>query len=700
MLNKPIKIRNITLKSNNRFINRELSWLSFNERVLNEANNSKNPLMERLRFLSISGNNLDEFHMIRVAGITRQVLAKIKTTSADGRTPQQQITDVRRSLKQILFNQQIMWSRLKKELNENGIKVITTKSKFKDFKINISEIFDKKIFSTLTPLAVDPAHPFPFLPNLSITIICSLKNKKNKSLTALVILPPNLQRFFQIGEETNIYIKTEDIILQNIQKLFPEFKLQEFTLIRVIRDSDLEIEDEAEDLMSSFELALKKRRLGSVIGLYTLEGISKKLLRFIKKQLNLMESNLFKVTSILDIESLGEIITYSKPELLFENFEPRFPQRIRDHGGDCFAAIKKKELIVHHPFESFDVVVSFLSQAAHDPKVVSIKQTLYRTSSNSPIVEALINAANNGKSVTAIVELKARFDEEKNIKWAKDLEKAGVQIVYGFMKWKTHAKISLVSRKEENKIINYVHFGTGNYHPITAKFYTDLSYFSSNQELCNDAGKIFNFITGYSNPERMNLISFSPNTFRKNIIKLIQNEILNIKNNKPAEIWIKVNSLIDPEIIDELYKASIAGVKIFLIVRGICGLRPGIDDLSSNIIVKSIIGRFLEHSRIYAFSNGYKMPSRNSKVFISSADLMTRNLDRRVETFIPIINETVHEQVLEQILENYLKDNSLSWLLRSDGTYKKLKNNLKLFSVHNFFMNNNSLSGRGSSSKK
>ena len=689
----------IGIKSNKRFINRELSWLSFNERVLNEAKNKEYPILERLRFLSISGNNLDEFHIVRVAGISRQIKGKVRSISADGRTPEQQLEDVTNSLKSLLYEQQVMWSELHDSLLEKNIIVIQKKEDFQKYIKEINEIFIKEIFPVLTPMAVDPAHPFPFLPNLSSSIVLLLEGLKSKKLIALITFPPNLERFFKIFPHRDLFIKTKDIILLNIRKLFPSYQLLESAFIRVIRDGDIEFEEEAEDLMVSFENALKKRRLGSVIGLYVEEKAGEKLLNIVKKTLDITDSKLFKIKSILDIESLAEIIEGSRSGELFKKFIPRFPKRIMDHEGDCFAAIREKEIVVHHPFESFDVVVGFLNQAANDPSVVSIKQTLYRTSANSPIVQALIEAANNGKSVTAIIELKARFDEEKNIQWAKDLEKAGVQIVYGFLKWKTHAKISLVARKERNTIRSYVHFGTGNYHPITAKVYTDLSYFSSNQDLCEDAGKIFNFITGYAYPENMKLVSFSPITLRGKLKSLINQEIENKKKNLSSEIWIKVNSLIDPEIIDDLYRASNSGVKIQLIVRGICGLKPGLKGLSENIKVKSVIGRFLEHSRVYCFANGFEMPSRKNKVFISSADLMTRNLDRRVETFIPIINETVHKQILDQIILSYIKDNIQSSELNSMGEYYKTEINGKFFSAHDFFMNNPSLSGRGSMKK-
>lgn len=682
-----------------RFINRELSWLSFNDRVLSESENLQNLLIERLRFLSISGNNLDEFHMVRVAGLYRLIKQKVSMRTDDGRTTRQQFNDVTKSLRSLLKKQQNIWNSLKKELSTKKIKVLEIPKDFKKEEKKIVEVFKKSILPSLTPLAIDSAHPFPFLPNQSITMVCALINKKGKLSYSLVIFPPKLQRFFKVSNPNN-FAKSEDIIKKNIKVIFPDFKLKSFSLIRVIRDSDIEFEEEAEDLILSFETALKKRRRGTVIGLYIQGRVEKKLLSFIKKSLKVSEERIFRVNSLLDINSLNEIVEHADQDLKFKKIKPRFPQRIIDYNGSCFSAIKKKDIIVHHPFESFDVVVNFLEQAAIDDFVVSIKQTLYRTSKNSSIIKALIDASNNGKSVTAIVELKARFDEEKNIKWARDLEKAGVHIVYGFVNLKTHAKISVVTRKEGDELESYVHFGTGNYHPITAKTYTDLSFFSCNKDLANDALKVFNFITGYTKPEKMNLLTYSPKFLREKLTSLINNEITNKKKNLPAQIWIKVNSLIDSNIIDQLYFASQNGVKIKLIVRGICGLRPGIPGFSENIEVKSIIGRFLEHSRIFCFANGNKMPNEKNFVFISSADLMTRNLDRRVEAFIPITNETVQKQILNQIMVAYLKDKKNSWKLKSNGSYERIASKSVGFSAHKYFIDNPSLSGRGSKFKK
>ena len=681
-----------------RFINRELSWLNFNQRVLSESCDNKNPLLERLRFLSISGNNLDEFHMVRVAGLWRQIKQKVFKRTADGLTIRQQFNEVNKSLAILLKKQQSCWKVLKKELETRNVKLLETPSELKKEKKEIQKIFKKNIFPSLTLLAIDPAHPFPFLPSQSITMVCSLKNQKGKVSYSLVIFPPKLQRFFKLSSK-NYWIKSENIIKGNFDLIFPDYRLQAFTLIRIIRDSDIEFEEEAEDLLLSFETALKKRRRGRVVALYIQGRVEKKLLLFIKKSLKVDEERIFRISSLIDINSLKEIVEQGEQKLKFKKFRPRFPQRINDFNGDCFTAIKNKDLLIHHPFEAFDVVINFLEQAANDENVISIKQTLYRTSDNSPIVQALIKASNLGKSVTAVVELKARFDEEKNIKWSKDLEKAGVNIVYGFVRLKTHAKISLVTRKEKNMVNSYAHFGTGNYHPLTAKVYTDLSIFSCDTKLVEDALNLFNFITGYTRPKKMHLLSYSPILLRHKLVSLIDNEIVNKKKGLPAEIWIKVNSLIDSEIIDKLYNASQNGVKIKLVVRGICGIRPGIKGFSENIKVKSVIGRFLEHSRIFCFADGKDMPSSRNSVFISSADLMTRNIDRRVETFIPIINKTVHEQILKQIMLTYLKDNLNSWTLNPNGTYEKKVSKSKPFSAFQYFIKNPSLSGRGSKIK-
>lgn len=690
----------LDMTSSARFMNRELSWLGFNNRVLEEAENLKVPLLERLRFLSISATNLDEFFTVRVAGLRELALAGNTTPGLDGRTPAEQLKLIDVDARALMQRQQAVFVKLVNEMAVQDMHLLTRATIEESDKPYLSEFFLNQVFPVLSPLAIDPAHPFPFLPNEGYALALDLERASDKRhLRALLPVPAQIDRFISLPtQQGHRFLPLEELLLMHVSQLFPGYKMKSHGAFRVLRDSDLEVEDEAEDLVREFETALKRRRRGEVVRLKMAARAPDALKAFIKTEMRLTSDEMVEVHGLIGIADLKELVIDERPDLLWPSFSPRVPERVQDHDGDMFAAIRQKDMLLHHPYETFDMVVRFLRQAARDPDVVAIKQTLYRTSHESPIVEALCEAAEEGKSVTALVELKARFDEAANIRQSRRLERAGAHVVYGFLNYKTHAKISTVVRREGDKLVTYTHFGTGNYHPITARIYTDLSLFTCDSDLGRDATKVFNYLSGYAQPEGLENLAISPICLKKTLLSRIKGEIANVQAGKPGVIWAKMNSLIEPDVIDALYEASQAGVKIDLVIRGICGLRPGVVGLSENIRVKSIVGRFLEHSRIVCFGNGHKLPSKKAAVFISSADWMSRNLNRRVETLVEIKNATVKAQIVSQVMAANLHDVAQSWVMEPTGEFTRavIPDGEFAFNCHRFFMENPSLSGRGS----
>ncbi|MEA5577703.1 polyphosphate kinase 1 [Anabaena sp. UHCC 0451] len=682
----------INLSDSQYYINRELSWLEFNSRVLHEACDERTPLLERLKFLAIFSSNLDEFFMVRVAALKQQVEAKVNPVTPDGRTPQQQLDDIQLNLSPLVKKQNEQFEEvLQPLLVDHGIHLIKYIEMNPKQRSYLDNYFKEQIFPVLTPLAVDPSHPFPYISNLSLNLAVVVKNPDTEEeFFARVKVPSVLPRFIplpsDLGIENNgksvhwIGVPLEQAIAHNLEYLFPGMNIQEYHPFRITRDADLELEeDEADDLLLAIEQELRKRRMGGTPVRLEIQSQTPEILRSrLLQDLELTENDVYPVDGLLGLRDLMYFMALALPELKEPPRQSVIPSRLQrlkepnidpdvleiEEGKDIFSIIREKDLLLHHPYQSFSgTVVRFITSAAHDPNVLAIKMTLYRTSGDSPIVNALIAAAENGKQVSVLVELKARFDEENNIYWARRLERVGVHVVYGLVGLKTHSKIVMVVRREKDRIRRYVHIGTGNYNPKTARLYTDLGLLSCREELGADLTDVFNFLTGYSRQKIYREILVAPVNMRDRFLELINREIENVQKGFSGRIVAKMNALVDPEIIATLYAASRAGVQIDLIIRGICCLRPGLKDISENIRVISIIGRFLEHSRIFYFYN-----NSQEEIFIGSADWMRRNLDRRVEVITPIRDQDIAKD-LQEIMGIMLADNRQAWDLQSDGSY-------------------------------
>jgi len=665
----------ISTNPRERLIDRELSWLAFNERVLELAEDTSNPLLERCRYLAIFSSNLDDFFMIRVATLKRKLESGVTKKNTAGFTPFELMAEISKRTQELIARQtKCFQTDILPKLAQNGIEITDWESLTEDEKSYINKIFTNKIFPVLTPLAVDPSHPFPYISGLSLNLAVLVKQPEtNEELFARVKVPASLPRFIETAEFASTrFIPLEKVIIANLHQLFPGMEIEDYYTFRITRNADLELEEEeSENLLESMEQELLRRKFGPPVRLEVASDIGSELLNRLKLELSIREEDISRYKEPLDLTGLNRIADLDRPELKFVPFRNQVVRELRevdpDSNDEFFAAIKRNEILLHHPYDSFNSsVVRFLEAAATDPNVLAIKQTLYRTSGDSPIVNALIEAAEAGKQVLAVIEIRARFDEQANVRWARKLEDVGVHVVYGLVGFKTHAKLSLVVREEGNTVRRYSHVGTGNYNPKTARMYEDLGILSADDELGEDLNKLFNQLSGFAPQYSYNRLLVAPRTIRSGLLEKINREIENKKTGKHAFIRLKLNSLLDEEFVEALYRASIAGVEIDLVIRGICSLLPGIPGVSENIRVRSVLGRFLEHSRIFHFANG-----GNDEIYIGSADLMDRNLNRRVESLVQITRPE-HKKDLIKVFDLYLSSTTSGWHLLPTGKWLKV----------------------------